>query len=1058
MKQVNIQFPLRMLALLFGLFLSVGAFAQIDVKGHVKDATGEPIIGATVRVDGTQTATVTDFDGNFVLKANQDANITVTYIGYQPQTVKAAPTVEVILQDDAAVLNEVVVIGYGAVKKSDLTGSVAALKPDAKNKGLVVNPQDMLSGKVAGVNIVTNDGAPGAGAQIRVRGGSSLNASNDPLIVIDGLAMDNEGVKGLSNALSMINPQDIESFNVLKDASATAIYGSRGSNGVIIITTKKGRNGMKPTVTYSGSMTISAKKSTIDVMNGDEYRDFIKNMYGVKNADGQFLTNAEGQYVDTDGNTILPIYALGTANTDWQNEIYRTAVSHDHNVTIAGALKNLPYRASVGYTDQEGILKTTDFQRVTAALNLNPSFMDNHLTMNLNAKGMYAKTRYAEMAAISSAVFFDPTQSPYGFTSQYHKDLLGDKLDQTLRNFNGYFQWPVAADYDKDTTWPYTVNGVASMPNPLSLLYGRNEHANSRSFIGSADIDYKVHGFEDLRLHLTLGADVSEGKQYRNEQPWYPKSIYYGNWGDEKILKRNLQLSTYAQYYHDFNDQLKNHIDVMAGYEWQHFWRDEKSDYCGYYPSTSPRWIDPMSINPETNMPYGNAVNERPHTPYHFRTDSYLVSFFGRANYSLLDRYMLTFTLRNDGSSRFKEHWALFPSLALAWKINEEPFLKNVEALSDLKLRLSYGKTGQQAGAVPDYSWIATYTKNKGTDSYYPVAGDGLLYRPDNYTPELKWETTTTYNIGLDWGLFNQRLTGTVDVYYRKTTDLLNYAPTLALSAYRNQSWQNIGSLENKGIEATISWKAIQNKDFYWTIDYNFTYNHNEITDLNGVSSDGSPVPQTKDVKIGVDRYLEYQQVGHPINSFLVFQQAYDQNGKPIENAVVDRNGDGIITQADKYFYKSPAPPVTMGLASRMEYKDWDFGFSLRASIGNYVYNNIEQGMANVSPTEVWKSSLLYMNNYTHEAIGRNWQTYQITSQLSDFYVHNASFLKCDNITLGYSFSDLFKKLNGRVYGTVSNVFTITKYKGLDPEVANGFDSNMYPRPISFILGVNLSL
>ena len=1033
MKQVNIRNPFRMLVLMLGLFLSVGAFAQIDVKGHVKDAQGEPVIGATVRVVGTQTATVTDFDGNFALKADQGADITVTYVGYQDATVKAAPNLVITLREDAAVLNEVVVIGYGQVKKSDLTGSVTAMRPDSKNKGVVVNPQDMIAGKVAGVNITSNDGAPGSGAMIRIRGGSSLNASNDPLIVIDGLAMDNEGVKGLSNPLSMINPADIESFNVLKDASATAIYGSRGSNGVIIITTKKGRKGaLAPQISYSGSLTISNNKKTLEVMDGDEYRAFITKMYGAGS---------------------IPVSALGTANTNWQDEIFRTAISHDHNVTVAGAVKNLPYRVSVGYTGQQGTLKTSDFKRVTASLNLNPSFFNDHLTMNLNAKGMYAETQYADGGAVGAAVYYDPTQDPHAFTSEYHKQMLGSDYDKTLSNFGGYFQWPAVANYDGDTSWPYGYNSTASIANPLSLLYGRDQHARSRSFIGSADIDYKVHGFEDLRLHLTLGADISKGIETTNNERWYTGSWYYGSNGDETILKRNHQLSAYAQYYKDFAKI--HHFDIMGGYEWQHFWRDQKNDYVGTYPSTSPKWTDPST------SPLGDAVNERPHTPYHFRTDSYLVSFFGRTNYSLLDRYMITATIRHDGSSRFKEHWSTSPSVALAWKINEEPFLKSVEALSELKLRLSWGQMPQQAGAIPDYSWIPTYSMNTGTDSYYPVAGDGTLYRPDNYTPNLKWEKTTSYNVGIDWGIFNQRLSGTIDVYYRKTTDLLNYAPTKALSAYRNQAWQNIGSLENKGIEATISWKPVQTKDWFWKLDYNITYNKNEITDLSGVSEDGSPVPNTG-IKIGVDRYLQYQQVGHPINSFYVFQQAYDSNGNPIENAVVDRNGDGQITQADKYFYKSPAAPVTMGLASRVEYKNFDFSFSLRASLGNYVYNNNEQGMANVNSTEVWKSSLLYMNNYTYEAVNRNWQTYQITSQLSDFYVHNASFLKCDNITLGYSFNDLFKSasyhgLSGRLSVAAQNVFTITKYDGLDPEVGNGFDSNMYPRPFSVVVGLNLN-
>ena len=1033
MKQVNIRNPFRMLVLLLGLFLSVGAFAQIDVKGHVKDDLGEPVIGATVRVVGTQTATVTDFDGNFALKADQGADITVTYVGYQDATVKAAPNLVITLREDAAVLNEVVVIGYGQVKKSDLTGSVTAMRPDSKNKGVVVNPQDMIAGKVAGVNITSNDGAPGSGAMIRIRGGSSLNASNDPLIVIDGLAMDNEGVKGLSNPLSMINPADIESFNVLKDASATAIYGSRGSNGVIIITTKKGRKGaLAPQISYSGSLTISNNKKTLEVMDGDEYRAFITKMYGAGS---------------------IPVSALGTANTNWQDEIFRTAISHDHNVTVAGAVKNLPYRVSVGYTGQQGTLKTSDFKRVTASLNLNPSFFNDHLTMNLNAKGMYAETQYADGGAVGAAVYYDPTQDPHAFTSEYHKQMLGSDYDKTLSNFGGYFQWPAVANYDGDTSWPYGYNSTASIANPLSLLYGRDQHARSRSFIGSADIDYKVHGFEDLRLHLTLGADISKGIETTNNERWYTGSWYYGSNGDETILKRNHQLSAYAQYYKDFAKI--HHFDIMGGYEWQHFWRDQKNDYVGTYPSTSPKWTDPST------SPLGDAVNERPHTPYHFRTDSYLVSFFGRTNYSLLDRYMITATIRHDGSSRFKEHWSTSPSVALAWKINEEPFLKSVEALSELKLRLSWGQMPQQAGAIPDYSWIPTYSMNTGTDSFYPVAGDGTLYRPDNYTPNLKWEKTTSYNVGFDWGIFNQRLSGTIDVYYRKTTDLLNYAPTKALSAYRNQAWQNIGSLENKGIEATISWKPVQTKDWFWKLDYNITYNKNEITDLSGVSEDGSPVPNTG-IKIGVDRYLQYQQVGHPINSFYVFQQAYDSNGNPIENAVVDRNGDGQITQADKYFYKSPAAPVTMGLASRVEYKNFDFSFSLRASLGNYVYNNNEQGMANVNSTEVWKSSLLYMNNYTYEAVNRNWQTYQITSQLSDFYVHNASFLKCDNITLGYSFNDLFKSasyhgLSGRLSVAAQNVFTITKYDGLDPEVGNGFDSNMYPRPFSVVVGLNLN-
>ena len=1030
MKQVKFKLPLRALTLAGGLLLTVSSFAQTNaIKGHVKDASGEPVMGATITVNGKAVG-ITDMDGNFSVDAAPGTNLTFTYLGMTPQTVKASKEMSITLQDDSKSLNEVVVIGYGAVKKSDLTGSVTAIKPDSKNKGVVVNAQDMLTGKVAGVNITSNDGTPGGGAKIRVRGGSSLNASNDPLIVIDGLAMDNDGVKGLSNLLSVVNPQDIESFSVLKDASATAIYGSRGSNGVIIITTKKGRKGQKPTVSYSGSITISEKKNTIDVLNADEFRATVEKLYG---KDSEAYS------------------ALGTANTNWQDLIYRTAISHDHNITVSGAAKSLPYRVSVGYTDQQGIVKTSDFKRATASLNLNPSFFQDHLTLNLNAKGMYARTLYTDGSVVSAAVRMDPTQDPYNFTSEYHKNQLRDKdgnslLDQTLKNYGGYFQWSKKAEYG-DNTWPFTYDSTTQMPNPLSLLDQGSQIAHSRSFIGSADIDYKVHGFEDLRLHATLGADISKGRQSQSFATSCTNALYYGSYGGEEILKRNLSLSAYAQYYKDFNKI--HHFDIMAGYEWQHFWRSKNNDYVGYYP--------------ETNNDASLAGTERPHTPYSEKSESYLVSFFGRANYTLLDRYFLTATVRDDGSSRFKEHWAWFPSFAFAWKANEEAFLKNANWLSDLKLRLGYGKTGQQAGSIGDYEWIPSYSISTGTNGFYPVTGTGELYRPNNYRPDLKWETTSTYNVGLDWGIMDQRLSGSVDWYYRKTTDLLNYAPLSSMAGYKNQAWQNIGSLKNTGVEAAITWRAIQTKDWFWTMTYNFTYNKNEITDLNGVSENGAPVVNTN-IKVGdgSGAYLQANQVGYAMNSYYVYQQVYDKNGKPIENCVVDRNGDGKINESDKYLYKSPAAPVTMGFSSRLEYKNWDFGFSLRASIGNYVYNNVEQGMSNMNTGEWFSNSLKYFSNRMKSTVERNWQTYEITSKLSDYYVKNASFLKCDNITLGYSFNNLFKSsgwhgLSGRAYATASNVFTITNYDGLDPEVGDGNDNNLYPRPFSVVVGLSLN-
>jgi iron complex outermembrane receptor protein len=1027
-----------------GLFLSLGAYAQITVNGIVKDATGEPVIGASVRVVGTQQGTVTDFDGLFTLDGvPQGAKLLITSIGYEDHEVTAASDLVITLAESTQMLQNLVVIGYGVVKKNDLTGSVTALKPDAKNKGVVVSAQDMLGGKVAGVSVTSNSGEPGGGATIRIRGGSSLNASNNPLVVIDGIAMDNNGVSGLSNPLSLVNPQDIESFNVLKDASATAIYGSRGSNGVIIITTKKGRRGQAPQVNYNGSVTWSMKKKTIDVMNGDEYRAFVKEIF-------------KG---DTREENALSL--LGNADTDWQNEIYRTALSHDHNLTVAGSIGSiLPYRVSAGFTDQEGILKTSDFKRYTVALNLNPSFFEDHLTMNLNGKLAWTKSRWADTGAVGNAVRMDPTQPVYSSDAKY-------------AGVGGYFEWVQVNN--ADPAWPYTKNTNAPY-NPVAMLDNHDNSGKTHSFIGSADIDYKIHGFEDLRLHLTLGGDFTGGNGHNISANISNTSNYWGNTSYYTQSKENLQLSTYAQYYKDFNDM--HHFDIMAGYEWQHNWRKEYNESWGTYPTNSAlvftptdaengalivtpgMWIPAARYNIDASK--AGAIRAegvyRQNNGLGYRTENYLVSFFGRMNYSYADRYLFTFTTRYDGSSRFKKHWALFPSAAFAWKINEEDFMKD-GAFSDLKLRLGWGKTGQQEG-IGDYNYFATYVMSNGSmGSFYDITGDGSKARPNVYNPELKWETTTTTNVGLDWGIMNQRLSGSIDWYYRKTTDLLNWATFSAMTNFRNAFYKNIGSLRNTGIEFSLNWKAISTTDLLWTIDYNLTYNSNKITEL--ISDDPDYFVTTG--SIGINGTAQAHVVGHPSHSFYVYQQVYDQNGKPIENQVVDRNGDGVISDADKYLYKSPWAPVTMGLASRLDWKNWDFGFSLRASIGNYLFNNVMQGYHNVSNAAVFEEvSGFYLNNRPKASVEMGWQTYDNKSIFTDYWVQNASFLKCDNITLGYSFANLFKTggyhgLSGRIYGTVSNVFCITKYDGIDPEVFGGIGGDIFPRPISYILGLSLS-
>ena len=1015
MKQVKFGNALRMFTLSAGLLLSASAFAQsITVKGNVKDETGEPVLGATVRVVGQKNGAVTDLDGNFSIAADAKSELEISYVGYETVKIQAQPNLLVQLKNESQTLNDVVVIGYGIAKKNDLTGSVTAIKPDEKNRPLVSSAQEMMQGKIAGVNVTTSNGGPGGGATIRVRGGSSLNANNDPLIVIDGMAMDNQGVKGAPNALAMVNPNDIESFTVLKDASATAIYGSRGSNGVIIITTKKGRGNAAPKVSYSGNVSMSMLANKFDVLNGDEYRDFINSYYGA----------------DSDAAKLL-----GTANTDWQDEIYRTAISTDHNVTVAGGVKGMPFRASLGYTDQNGILKTSNYQRYTASLNLSPSFFEDHLKVNANGKFMYAKTRYANNDAVGEALRMDPTQP-----------VRSD--DPRFVNYNGYTAWTQVTN-DKSPlpkdTYPTFANTNAAK-NPVALLNEKNDRANSYDFLGNVEVDYKVHGFEDLRLHANASGDWANGKQKTDMADWGPSNFYWGNSGFVKENKYNLALSTYAQYYKDFSKT--QHFDIMGGYEWTHvkywgnnFYRDTRTEM-----GKSADQIAAL-----TDKDYNSYKKEE------WKQEYYIVSFFGRMNYIAFDRYMLTATIRRDGSSRFKEHWATFPAFAFGWKVNEEKFLKNVNWLDELKLRLGYGKTGQQ-DINNNYAYFASYNENiNTTNGRYPLVGvnpSGVMSRPDAYNQDLKWETTTTYNAGLDFSVLRDRIRGSVDYYYRKTTDLINDASVSAGSNFRNQVKSNIGSLENKGIEASLTVRPVQTKDWQVEVTGNFTYNKNEITELTGEAA----MIKTGGINAGTGNQCQVHTVGKPASSFYVYQQVYGADGLPLEGVFVDRNNDGNISEEDRYCYKSPAAPYLAGLSARIQYKNWDLGFNLRGSFGNYVFNDRQAGYANVEKR--YDSSFAYIQNTTPTAVKNNWKTYSWV--LSDYFVENASFVKLDNITLGYSFQNLFKGgsyngLNGRVYLTATNVATITNYSGQDPEVFGGIDNSIYPRPFSMTLGVNIN-
>ena len=1006
MKQVNIKIPFRMFVLMLGLFLSVGAFAQINVKGHVKDAQGEPIIGATVRVANTQTATITDFDGDFNLTANQGADIVITYVGYQTTTVKAAPNLEITLQDDAALLNEIVVIGYGRAKKNDLTGAVTAIKPDELSHGLQTSADDMLSGKVAGLNIVSEGGAPGAGSKIRIRGGSSLSASNDPLYVVDGLQLDPAGISGM-NPLASINPNDIESFTVLKDASATAIYGSRASNGVIIITTKKGRAGQKAKVSYNGNVSISFKKKTLDVFDGPGFQNFVKERFGEDSPEYALLG-----YYDENG-------VKQYANTNWQNEIYRAAISTDHNITVTGGTANMPYRVSAGFTNQPGIVKSTYFRRYTGSFNLAPVLFNDHLRLNITGKIMHAQRSW-DNGAVGAAAYMDPTKPI--------------KLNQNMYNkyFNGYFQWSKAASFPNDTNWEYAFDGNATA-NPVALVENNGTTSRATTFQGNFGVDYAIHGFEDLHILANLAGNYTKAKEETTNNPYTTSSYYYGWDGWKKNNNYNHIFNIFLQYTKELKKDVHN-LDVQVGYEWQRY--HAESDNWGY------------GIIPETaSVGAGSHYNE-PTGITKWESENRLRSWIGRVNYTLLNRYLLTFTMRADGSSRFaKGHeWGYFPAAALAWRIKEEPFLRDNEAINDLKLRLTYGKTGQQNIGY-DFYYIPAFTANYN-HAYYPLFGNGQTVRPGVYNTDLTWEKTTTYDVGLDISFLDSRVSLTADWYYRKTTDLINNIYVPAGANFGAQTVGNIGKLHNVGVEFMATLRPIVSKNLNWEVTYNFTYNKNNIDDL---ASD-----LIEYGNVGLSKNGQAYQTGHSSSSFYVYRQVYDQNGKIVPHTFVDRNGNGVLDSDDKYFYYHADPDVTMGLGSKVTYKNWDFSFNSRASFGNHVFN------ANINGVYISSaglgSNLNFMHNIPTLALNYGLTDASEAQPISDCWVQNASFFKLDNVTVGYSFQKLLgKNISGRVYATAQNIFTITKYDGLDPEIQNGIESSIYPRPFTTILGLNLN-
>ena len=985
-----------------GLFLSVNTFAQqIVVKGIVKDTTGEPIIGANVIVKGTTNGTITDFDGNFLLNANKGDIIIISFIGYRSQEAQAAASMNIILKDDTELLDEVVVIGYGSVKKDDLNGSVVAIKAEEMNKGAVTSPQELIMGKVPGLSVSQGDGAPGAGSTIRIRGGASLNASNDPLIVIDGIPVSNDAAPGTPNALATINPNDIETFTVLKDASATAIYGSRASNGVIIIQTKKGTQD-KIKVSYSGTFTAKDPYKRIETLDAQSFREVMQAQY------------PEGTAQSADIQRILNVYP--NQSTDWQDAIYQTGLSTDQNIGIAGKAGFMPFRISLGYNTEKGTLKTSKYERYTGAVNLSPKFFDNHLSVDINVKGTINKNRFADSGAVGAAAFFDPTKPIYDEENRY----------------NGYWNWGIVQGAQADL----------ATQNPLSLLYDRNNHGTTKRSLGNIQLDYKIHGLEDLHANLNLGYDVAKttGRNFVNSnsvQSSLDKTFTgLGQGNTWNNLRRNHLLDFYMNYAKNI-ESIKSNFDIMAGYSWQHF----------YYANHDITYSNPTEdLGAKEGYTYDE--NERHYIRDDHRRipyENYLISFFGRLNYNFMDRYLLTATLRRDGSSRFSENnrWGLFPSAALAWTISNEPFMKATEnVLSKLKLRLGYGVTGQQE--IGDYQYITSYSFSTNPNTTY--LGTTLL-KPNGYSPDLKWEQTTTYNVAIDFGFLNNRINGSIEYYQKHTKDLLNTISAAAGTNFINLITANVGKMKNKGVEANVNAIAIQSKDFTWEVGYNITWNDSKITKLTTTFN-----PDYQGIDAGTN---QKHQVGEMPGTFYLYQQVYDENGKPIQNAFVDRNNDGQITEADRYLtHKSPMAKVYMGFSSQFSYKKWDLGFNLRANFGNYVYNGVASG----NSTSNNYGGKGFITNLYNGFQDTGFTLLNTSEQMaSDYFLENASFLKMDNLTLGYSFQNLFAaKLSGRISASVQNVFTISKYSGLDPE-CGAIDSNIWPRPRTYTIGLNLN-
>ena len=1011
--------------LLAFLMMSVMAFAQSGgITGKVVDDTNQPVPGATVSVDGTTIGASTDVNGNYTIHLKAGTyTVTAKFLGYtnlkKTVTVEnSVVTVNFALQPQNTSLNEVVVIGYGTVKNKDLTGSVATVTSKDFDQGSITTPEQLIQGKVAGVSITSNSGAPGAGSTITIRGGASVNGGTDPLIVIDGVPLAPDGIAGAANPLDLINPNDIESFSILKDASASAIYGNRASNGVIIITTKKGQTG-KPVVNFSSQVTDATLPKEAPVLSPSQFRSFV-NTYG----------------------DAAQIAELGTANTDWQKQIYQSSISTDNNLSLSGKGGVTPYRVSVGYTDNEGILKTTSLQRATLGLNLSPSLLDDHLKINFNFKDAQIAQRFAnEGGVISDAVQFNPTV-PVTSTSP------------SFAPFGGYWQW----------LDPTSQNGLKSLApiNPVSLLEQNNNRSSVNRVIASLAIDYKLHFFPDLHANVNMSYDRSNGSGY-DDIPANAASNYedYKDPATGNLLSGSqssyLQVETnelfegYLSYVKNVKS-IKSNFNVIGGYSIQDF---KNTSYDNFYTANGLYYTTIFS-NGEINP---GSVNNYPY----YTNENIMASLYGRFIYNYDEKYYLTASVRDDNSTKFAPatRTGIFPSAALAWRISNEDFLKGNTVLSNLKLRLEYGITGNQEG-VGDYDYLSQYSLSNAQAQYAFGNQYYQLYRPGAYYPGRTWETSAMTNAGLDFGFLNERLTGTIDYYYNKTRNLLETIEQPAGANFSNQIVGNVGNMENDGLELSLVGKIIATKDVTWNANFNVSFNHNKITNLTAITNPAFAGIAVGGISGGTGNYIEIDQPGYARNTFYAYQQVYGSNGKPLDGVFVDQNGDGVINNQDLKHDESPDPKQIFGLSSDFWYKKWNIGFSARAELGNYVYNNV------ASSTGISRNILNplgILNNGSSDVLTSGLTGNGALDLLSDYYIQNGSFLRMDNIHLGYNFGSIINGVgNLKLSFNVNNAFIITDYKGVDPELTYtgtsgaGIDNNFYPRPRTYTLGLNMSV